>query len=102
LYGKFTRKKPEPGFPRSLLSTGTPDDTMEGGVLVAEAISWVKGKAAADILEFAMALEINSYDLYIKMQRVVADEKSKEVFAALSGEEKKHLDRFSDLLDKKI
>jgi rubrerythrin len=68
---------------------------------VSEALSWTGNKSAAEILEFAIGLEANSYDLYIKMGRRVADKLSVEVFSVLSEDEKKHLERLSILLDKK-
>jgi len=37
---------------------------------------------------------------YIKMGRTVADERSREVFLALSREEQKHLERMASLPDR--
>ncbi len=77
------------------------DDTMEGGIKVAEALLWAKGKDVTTILEFAISLEANAYDLYLKMeQRLEGD--AKKVFLLLAAEEKKHLERLADLLEKKV
>lgn len=74
-------------------------DVMEGGMRVSEALAWTKGRSTAEVLELAMALETNSYDLYIKMERRTADERSRQVFSMLSSGEKDHLDRLAALLD---
>jgi rubrerythrin len=77
-------------------------DVMEGGIKVSEAIEWAKGRSVAEILEFSLSLEANSYDLYVKMERQAKDKRSAEVFHLLSGEEKQHLERLSALFEKRI
>ena len=52
---------------------------MEGGVKVDAALLWARDKDVPAILEFAMSLETNSYDLYIKMGRRFEDD-AKKVF----------------------
>jgi rubrerythrin len=69
---------------------------------VAEALSWVKGRALQDLLVLCMALETDSYDLYIKMSRTVTGEPAQKVFARLVTEEKEHLARMAKLLDDDI
>ena len=59
-----------------------------------------KGKTLEEILELAIAMEANALDRYIKMGRAVTDERSREVFLALSREEQKHLERMTSLLDR--
>ena len=49
-----------------------------------------------------MALETDSYDLYIKMSRTVPGENAKKVFAQLVAEEKEHLARMAELLDRGV
>lgn len=102
LYGNLTGKEPAVVFSRSLPAPGTPDDVMEGGVSVSEALAWVKGRSVTEALELAMALETNSYDLYIKMGRKVTEGRSKKVFSLLASGEKNHLERLAALLDKKL
>jgi len=75
---------------------------MEGGMLVGEALQWAKGKRVTDILELSLSLETNAYDLYLKMERQMKDQRSAQVFNLLSGEEKQHLERLSSLLEKRI
>jgi len=73
---------------------------LEGGAPLEETLEWAKGKPLEEILEFAIAMEANSLDRYIKMGRAVTDERSREVFLALSLEEQKHLERMATLLDR--
>ena len=71
-------------------------------MLVSEALKWVKGKNSEAILELAMALETNSYDLYIKMSRQMKDGKTRQVFDQLTKEEKKHLERLAVFFEEKF
>jgi rubrerythrin len=73
--------------------------TMEGGIPVGEALAWARGKAPREIVEFAVAMEANSLDRYIKMGRSVRDEQSRGVFLALAAEEQAHIQRMASLLD---
>ena len=70
--------------------------------MVGEALQWTKGKRMTDILELSLSLETNSYDLYLKLERQMKDQRSVMVFHVLSGEEKQHLERLSSLLEKRI
>jgi len=73
---------------------------LEGGAPLRETLEWTKGKTLEEILELAIAMEADALDRYIKMGRAVADERSREVFLALSREERKHLERMTPLLDR--
>jgi rubrerythrin len=84
-------------FPGSALSSPPETDFMEGGVELRQALDWAKGKNAEAILEFALSLEINSYDLYIKMEQRMKDQRSKQMFVTLAEEEKGHLHRLQEL-----
>jgi rubrerythrin len=75
---------------------------MEGGIRVSEALQWSKGKSVAEILEFSLSSEANSYDLYVKMEHQTKDQRSAQVFHLLSGEEKQHLERLGALFEKRI
>ncbi len=81
--------------------TSDKGEIMEGGVRVDEALRWARDKDISAILEYAMSLEVNSLDLYIRMGRRVEGH-GREVFAHLADEEKKHLERLASLLEKKI
>jgi len=77
------------------------DEVMEGGVRVDESLVWARTKDVPAILEFAISLETNSYDLYIRMGRKFEGD-SMKVFSHLADEEKRHLDRLAALLEKKV
>lgn len=77
------------------------DDVMEGGIKVAEALLWAKGKDVTAVLDFAMSLETNAYDLYLKMERRLEGD-AKKVFLLLAEEERKHLERLAELLERKV
>ncbi len=102
LYGEYFGQTPDPGFPGSVIPPEKESDVMEGGMLVGEALQWAKGKRTIDILELSLSLETNSYDLYLKMERQMKDQRLARVFNLLSGEEKQHLERLSSLLEKRI
>jgi len=59
-----------------------------------------RGKPTREILEFAVAMQANSLDRYIKMERAVGDERSRELFRSLAREEQAHLVRMTSLLDR--
>ena len=101
LYREFVGTPPHDGFPKSVISVENEDDVMEGGMRVTEALQWVQGKSTTEILELSLALETNSYDLYLIMERKLHDQPSSRVFRDLSGEEKQHLERLSSLLEER-
>ena len=101
LYRELSDLKPDPGFPGSLIPMDPGIKYMEGGVPLKEALEWVKGKDLKEILEFAISLEINSEDLYIKMERQVKSKEAKQVFKLLFVQEKHHLERLIRLSEKK-
>ncbi len=102
LYKTFAGEEPRQDFPGSIAPVEASGDIMEGGMRVSEALKWVKGKNSEAIFELSMALETTSYDLYIKMSRQMKDDKSRQVFAQLSIEEKKHLERLAGFFEKKF
>jgi len=101
LYQNLSGLTSESGFPGSVVSPEREGDVMEGGIRVSEAIEWAKGKSVAEILEFSLSSEANSYDLYVKMEHQMKDQRSAQVFHLLSGEEKQHLERLSALFEKR-
>jgi rubrerythrin len=96
LHSRVTGKSGNPAPPEAMESGGF----LEGGAPLEETLEWAKGKTLEEILELAIAMEANALDRYVKMGRAVADERSREVFLALSREEKKHLERMTALLDR--
>ncbi len=102
LYQELSGLTSESGFPRSVVSPEKEGDVMEGGVRVSEALQWAKGKSVTEILEFSLSLEANSYDLYVKMEHQIKEQRSTQVFYRLSDEEKQHLERLSTLFEKRV
>ncbi len=99
IYQRISGKDSDPNFPRSLVSLEPGDDYLEGGIELKNAMEWSRGKDLKDILEFSISLEINAIDLYIKMERRVEGREAKEVFLALSNQERNHLKRLSAALE---
>jgi len=100
IYQRLSGKDSDPNFPRSLVSLEPGDDYLEGGIGLKNALEWSRGKGLKDILEFSISLEVNATDLYIKMERRVEGSEAKEVFLALSKQERNHLKRLSATLEK--
>ena len=102
LYREVSGLTSESRFPGSVIAPEKEGDVMEGGIRVSEALKWSQGKSVAEILEFSLSSETNSYDLYAKMEHRMKDHRSAQVFRRLSGEEKQHLERLSGLFQKRI
>jgi rubrerythrin len=92
LHNELSGKRPQPDdLFHSTLSEDGLVPFLEGGVRLQEALAWLPGKRANDILEFSVALETNAYDRYLALARRAQNEHSKRVFKVLSREEKEHL-----------
>jgi len=102
MYEELSGKPPTPEFPGTVISAEPRGDVMEGGMSVSEALKWSEGKELKDILELSISLESNSYDLYLKMERKVEGHNAKQVFKALSEEEKNHLEQLTSLFNKRL
>ena len=100
LYRQFSGRTADSGSMGSAISAGNEGGVMEGGIRVSDALQWAHGKSLAEILDFSISLEANSYDLYIKMERRMEDQRSAQVFHVLCDEEKEHLEWLSSLLEK--
>ncbi len=96
LYARVSGKDGDPPNPEG---TGR-EIFLEGGAPLEETLAWTGGRTVVEILELAIAMEANALDRYIKMGRAVSDERSREVFLALSAEEQDHLRRMTSLLDR--
>ncbi len=88
--------------PESVLSDKSAGEIMEGGMRVDETLAWTRGKEISDILDLSIALESNAFDLYVKMERMAEDSHSKQVFHILSEEERQHLNRMTELIEKRV
>ena len=102
IYQETTGPKADPGFPGSVISGEPAEAYMEGGMRVNEALEWTEDKDLSDILELSVSLEVNSLDLYIKMERKVEDERAKKTFTVLAEEEKNHLSRLNSVFGKHL
>ena len=102
LYKHISGKEPGEAFPQDFISTGDLGDVMEGGMSVSEGVEWVKRHDIHEALELSVSLEVNSYDLYIKMSRSMKDEHARNVFKTLVTDEKYHLEKLAELLEKKL
>jgi len=94
-YEKISPKGPDPGFPRSLISLEPGVGYLEGGIVLGKALEWARGKDLKEVLDFSLSLEVNAVDLYIKMERRVEGKEYKEIFQALSNQERHHLQRLT-------
>lgn len=80
----------------------TPDevaahDTMEGNVSITKVLAWAEGQKPIDVLEFSVSMEVNAYDLYLKVAQRLEQKGSRDVLLHLAREEKAHLDRLIEL-----
>jgi len=101
LYQSLSGLTSDSGFPRSVISPGKEGDVMEGGVRVTEALQWIEGKSVTEILEFSLSSETNAYDLYVRMEYLMKDQRSAKVFRLISVEEKQHLEQLGALFEKR-
>jgi len=101
-YETLTGAQPDFIKLRAKFSDSLSGTVMEGGVPVKEALEWVKGKGVSESLELAMGMEVNAYDLYVKMSRVIEDKQAQQVFEKLAEEEQVHLERLAELLDRHV
>ena len=103
LYLRVAGTQASADFPQAVLPQNPPDAVMEGGVEVAKALGWSRGKPPGDLLEYCIALETNSYDLYLRMRTAAEEQEARGVFDLLAEEEKRHLElltaRFERLMD---
>ncbi|OEU52078.1 MAG: hypothetical protein BA871_01060 [Desulfuromonadales bacterium C00003096] len=100
LYHGLSTRSSGDDFPASLLSEPVTETMLEGGLTLAEALAWLPGKTAQQALELAISLEVNAYDRYQIMSRDAADQEGRQAFERLAREEKTHLVRLSDELDR--
>ncbi len=77
---------------------------MEGGFEPDKLLeqSMQEFKTAADVLDFAMMLEAQAMDLYMRYAEKSEDPEVKNIFFKMANEEKAHLKSLGDLLDKNM
>lgn len=101
-YESLTGGQPDFEKLRAKFSDSLSGAVMEGGIKVKEGLKWVKGKGVSESLELAMAMEVNAYDLYVKMSRAIEDKQAQLIFEKLSEEEQVHLEKLAGLLDERV
>ena len=101
-YQSLTGTKPDFVRLREKFNDSISGAFMEGGIKVEEGLAWIKDTDVVESLELAMSMEVNAYDLYIKMSRAIEDEQARQIFKKLSEEEQVHLERLADLLDRRV
>ena len=101
-YEALTGSQPDFEKLRARFSGGLSGTIMEGGIPVKDGLEWAKGKGVTESLELAMSMEVNAYDLYIKMSRSIKDEQAQQIFEKLSEEEQIHLEKLAELLDTRL
>ena len=101
LFQKISGQATNEDFPTSVLQR-PPPTVMAGCVSVSDAVNWSKNKNISDILDFLMALEANTFDLYLKLGRQVESDRARTVFMELSEEEARHLEQLSTFFEKTL
>jgi len=81
---------------------GAGDEYLESGIKAGEAIEWSATAPLADILDFSMSAEINSYDLYLKLARRADDPDTAGFFRTMAAEERRHLKKMGALLGRQV
>ncbi len=94
LYGTLTGKEGDPLSPEEVAAY----DRMEGGMSLTRVLEWADGKKAVDVLELSVAMEVNAYDLYLKVGQQLEQQESRAILLSLAQEEKVHLDRLNEAL----
>jgi len=101
-FESLTGSQPDFGGLREKFTGGMSGAVMEGNIKVEEGLAWIRGNTIVETLELAMAMEVNAYDLYIKMSRAIEDRQAQEIFRKLSEEEQVHLEKLAGLLDRRV
>lgn len=101
-YEELTGVQPDFVKLRAKFSDSLSGTVMEGGIPVKEGLEWIKGKDVSESLELAMSMEVNAYDLYVKMSRAIDDKPAQQIFEKLSEEEQIHLQKLANLLDTRV
>ncbi len=102
LYGESVGKEPGADFPSRILPLLPEEQFMEGGMRLAEALSWSEKRDIKDILELAISLESRAYDRFNHMRERFEDEKVRCIFNLLAAEEKVHLESLTRFFERRL
>ncbi|MBW2519597.1 MAG: hypothetical protein JRD88_04500 [Deltaproteobacteria bacterium] len=86
----LSRRAAPTAFPHAI-ETFREHDFLEGGMVLTDALNWIKSFSTVDLLDFIISLEINAYDHYLTLQRLATDENSGRLFELVSDEELRHV-----------
>lgn len=100
VYEGLTRAMAPEDFPKGLLPPEVNTDFMEGGYRVDQAVEMALQAGEEGVCQLAMAVETNAYDHYLFLQRQAAEENVARVFEVIGGEERRHLARLAEQLDR--
>lgn len=101
LYERLSGGKPPADAPYSTLGEKGRPEVLEGGMRLADALSWAKDKTADRVLEMSLALEAGACDVAINLSRRVTDPRSQEVFSRIAQEERIHADKMSAFFEER-
>ncbi len=73
---------------------------MEGGLGLNDALAMAKKSSPAEIVDYAMALELSAYDQYLYLQRNSTNPDSQRLFEVMADEERHHLKALAASLEK--
>lgn len=90
----------DPGENAHAIACGADGPHIEGGLRLADALDWAEGRSIVSLLSFAMAVETNSHNLYVKMARKIEPRECRELFEKMAKEEWEQLEKISPVLDK--
>lgn len=102
LYRELTGKEPAADFPAGVVNAPAEVKLMEGGMHLAEALSWARERDTGEILELAMSLEISAYDRFIYLRERFNNENVRTIFNLLAAEEKAHLESLTKLFEQHL
>ena len=69
---------------------------------VTDAVDWAKDKSLSDTLDLLMALEANTWDLYLKLGRQAPSESARKVFTELSKDQVRHIEQLASIFEKAL
>jgi rubrerythrin len=87
---------------RQAFEDSTRSEVMEGGLDPEDFYQRLKPvlNSTPDVLNIAMMLEAQGLDLYLRYAREISAEDSQKIFYEIAEEEKGHLNRLAELLEK--
>lgn len=101
IWEALTSRQAPADFPLGLMSQPC-NDLLEGGMHLDELLDWIEGRTVDEIIELAIAMEMNAYDHYLTMQRTCNDADISRMFELLANEERHHLKTLGESLEQHL